>query len=111
MVGVDPLLAQAGDGVNGDIGRGIGAVVEQLDLQTVTWPVEPARHGEGPLHDDGFVVDWDLDQNLRQLAVGRKRRDHISHRRQSGQPVQQIEVIGRERELHGEAERHDEVDG
>ena len=31
VVGVDAVLAQAGDGVDGDVGGEIGAVVEQLD--------------------------------------------------------------------------------
>ncbi len=68
MVGIDAALAQAGDGVERDIRRQVGAVVEQLDLEQVARPVERAGGHDGAFDDHRLVVDRDLNKHARQLG-------------------------------------------
>ncbi len=107
MVDVHTLLAQPGHGVDRNVGREIGTVVEQLDLQEFARPVEPAGRHDGTLHDHGLVVDRDLNQHARQIGGQLGQRRVILRR--LGQPVEKVEVVGRQGELHGQAQHHDQI--
>src|SRR3984893_4028704 len=51
----------------------IGAVVEQLCLQPITWPIQRYRRVKGAPHKVTFVEGGNLNENGGELILGRKR--------------------------------------
>ena len=62
VLDINSFTTKSGDRVQRDIGSNVGAVVEQLYGQAITWPVETRRSRQCTLDHEWFIIDRELHQ-------------------------------------------------
>ena len=71
------------------------AVIEQLDGETVQWPVHPRCAGGNTHRQRAFVTDRKLDQHMRQVRLGQLGKFQVGTLAEDAHPGQSRKLNGK----------------